>query len=170
VEGSAATQSLFYCANCWQQNTITQPLFVLHLLAKTLMLQKFLKAAHKKTQTYFISFAANFSYIIYRHCTNHMFMHNQSKVSTFWRLTQTRQQVSPCGICGLKSGTLADCPQALQLLPVSAILPMLHVHLRVKTTVTRRTNGHSLGICGKQRSFANLQYFHFSLPFKGLNC
>jgi len=65
---------------------------------------------------------------------------------------------------------MTDCPQALQLLPVSVILPMLHVHFRVKTTVTRRTNGHSLGACGKQRSFANLQYFHFSLSFKVLNC
>ena len=59
MEGSAATQSLFYCASCWQQNTITQSLFVLHLIAKTLMLQKFLKTAHKKTQACFIFFAAN---------------------------------------------------------------------------------------------------------------
>ena len=75
--------------------------------------------------------------------------------------------LSPCEQCGWQSGT-GTFFRSTSFFPARIIPPMLHTHLHLHVTLTRMTNGWSLGSFIKQHSFINWEALNTTKKKKNL--
>ena len=68
---------------------------------------------------------------------------------------QFRSQTSSCEVFVGHSGNGTGFSPSTSVSPVSIIPPMLNTHLQLHTSLTRSTNGRSLGIFQKGNLFRN---------------